>query len=197
MKKLFALALVLGLAVGVTACGDGGKAAADTAIKAAEAAFDAAKAEAVKYVPDQATAVEGAIAAAKAAFAKGDFKGAAAAASELTAKIAALGDAAKAKKAELTTAWEGLSTGLPGVVGAITSRVDILSKSKKLPQGISQEAFDGAKSGLATINAAWAEANDAFKSGDVAGAMAKANTVKAKAAEIMGALNMPVPDALK
>jgi len=34
MKKLFALALVIGLAVGVTACGDGGKAAADAAIKA-------------------------------------------------------------------------------------------------------------------------------------------------------------------
>jgi len=197
MKKLFALALVIGLAVGVTACGDGGKAAADAAIKAAETAFSAAAAEAMKYVPDQAKSVEGAIAAAKAAFDKGDFKGATAAASELTAKITALGEAATAKKAELTTAWEGLSTGLPGVVGAIQSRVDLLSKSKKLPQGISQEAFDGAKSGLAMINSAWAEANDAFKSGDVAGAMAKASTVKAKAAEIMAALNMPVPDALK
>lgn len=47
------------------------------------------------------------------------------------------------------------------------------------------------------INSAWAEANDAFKSADVAGAMAKANTVNATAAEIRGALNMPVADALK
>jgi len=59
------------------------------------------------------------------------------------------------------------------------------------------EAFDGAQSGFDMINSAWTEANDAFKSGDVAGAMAKAGTVKAKAAEILGALNMPVPDALK
>ena len=134
MKKLFALALVIGLAVGVTACGDGGKAAADTAIKAAETAFSAAAAEAMKYVPDQAKSVEGAIAAARAAFDKGDFKGATAAASELTAKITALGEAATAKKAELTTAWEGLSTGLPGVVGAIRAASTCCRSRRSCPR---------------------------------------------------------------
>jgi hypothetical protein len=38
------------------------------------------------------------------------------------------------------------------------------------------EAFDGAKSGLDLITSAWTAANDAFKSGDVAGATAKAST---------------------
>jgi hypothetical protein len=73
--------------------------------------------------------------------------------------------------------------------------VDILSKSKKLPANLDKEKFEGAKSGLSEINKVWDEANNAFKEGNLADALAKANTVKEKAAEIMSTLGMQVPEA--
>ena len=45
------------------------------------------------------------------------------------------------------------------MIAAIKSRVDILSKSKKLPAGLDQAKFDGAKSGLAEITKTWEEAS--------------------------------------
>ena len=197
MKKLLALSLALGLGLVVTACGDGGKAVADAAIKSADAAFAAVRTDATMYVPDQTKGVADAIAAAKDGFAKGEFAKALADAKALPSKISALGEAAAAKKTELTTSWNDMSTGLPKVVEAIQGRVDILSKARKLPAGMTKDAFDSAKSGLATMTRTWTEAGDAFKAGNVVDAHAKALSVKAKAAEVMTALGMQVPDALK
>jgi len=53
---------------------------------------------------------------------------------------------------------------------------------------MTQEAFDGAKAGLDMMTQTWTEAGSAFTSGNVAEAVAKAQTVKAKAAEVMTAL---------
>ena len=75
--------------------------------------------------------------------------------------------------------------------------MDILSKSKTLPSTISKESFAAAQSGLDTLNNTWAAAGDAFKSGNVMDAVAKGQSVKAKAAEVMAALGMQVPDALR
>ena len=173
------------------------KAPAEAALTAADTAFAAAQTEAAKYVPDQVKGVEDAIAAAKDSFAKGDYQAALTAAQALPAKISDLTAAAAAKKAELMKSWETLSTGLPQVVASIQSRMDILSKSKKLPAGMDQAKFDGAKAGLDTIKQSWTEATTAFTAGNVADAVAKANTVKAKAAEVLGALGMPVPSGLQ
>lgn len=197
MRKALALVMGLSLMLFVTACGDGGKAAADAAIKAAETAFAAVTAEAAQYVPDQQKVVADAIAAAKDAFAQGNFQQALTDANALTAKIDALKAAADAKKAEVTRSWEALSTGLPQVVTAITERMDILGKAKKLPATLSQEAYDGAKAGLDTVNQTWAAAQDAFKAGNLMDAVAKAGTVKTEAAKIMTALGMELPPALQ
>jgi hypothetical protein len=125
-------------------------------------------------------------------------------AGDVTSKAKALTDAAAAKKAELakaqtelTKSWEDLSGGLPKVVDAIKSRVDILSQAKKLPAGLDKATVDGARTGLETINKTWTEAQEAFRSSNVADTVAKAKTVKTMAADIMTKLGMPVPEALK
>ena len=197
MKRALALAMGLSLALFVTACGDGGKAAADAAINAAQTAFDAVTAEAAQYVPDQQKTVADAIAAAKDAFAKGNYQQALTDAQALTAKITGLKDAVTAKKTELTNNWTALSTGLPQVVTAISDRMSILGKAKKLPAGLTQEAYDGAKAGFDTINQTWAAAQSAFSSGNLMDAVAKANSVKAEAAKVMTALGMQLPPALQ
>ena len=115
----------------------------------------------------------------------------------LPAKITELGNAVAAKKSELTAAWSGLSAALPGVVQAIQSRIGILSKSKRLPAGLDQAKFDEAKTGLETLTATWTEATTAFGAGNLTDAIAKAETVKAKAGSVMGLLNMQIPAALQ
>jgi hypothetical protein len=179
----------------LVACESPDKAPAGTAITTAQTAIDAVKGEAAKYLPDQVKSLEDALATARANFEKKDFKAALAGAQEVTANAKDLGAAVAAKKAELTKAWEEMSSGVPKMVEAIKSRVDILSQSKKLPAGLNKAKLDGAKAGLVALNQSWTEASEAFKSGNMTDAVAKAKAAKDKAVEVMTALNMRVPQA--
>jgi hypothetical protein len=194
MRKYLSIIVAVLVVFSLAAC-SGGKAPAEQAIKAAEEAFNAAKGEAVKYVPDQVKAVEDALNAAKDSFAKKDYAAATSAATSVAAKAKELVAAAAAKKDELTKSWGDLSGGLPQMLDAVKSRVDILSKSKKLPANLDKEKFEGAQSGLAEANKTWDEANSAFKEGNLAAAVAKATAVKEKASEIMATLGMQLPQA--
>jgi hypothetical protein len=202
-RKVIAPLLAVLVGLGLGACASD-KAPAEQAVKAVEDALAAVKAEAVRYVPDQVKAVEDGLATLKASFEKGDYKAILTTAPDLTAKAKALGAAAAAKKqemevkaAELTKTWTDMSAGLPKMVDALRSRVDILSKAKQLPAKVSKATFDEAKAGLATIDQTWTEAQAAFKDGKLEDAVAKANVVKEKAADIMTKLGMPVPTAAK
>ena len=189
--------VILGL-VGVLAAGCASdKGPAETALKAAEEAITAAKGEAGRYVPDQAKALEAALAAAKDKFAKGDYRAALTEAQALPAKAKDLTAAAATKKAELTKAWEGVSAGMPQVMEAIKGRVDILSQAKKLPATMTADQLQAAKSGLTELTQSWTAATEAFKAGNIPDAVAKATAMKPKAAQVLGMLGMPVPDALK
>ena len=197
MKKGLALIAVMLVGLMLVAGCARDKEPAEAAIKAAETAWNAAKGEAAKFVPDQVKAVEDALKSAKDAFEKKEYTQALNAAKDLPGKIKELTAAAAAQKAELTKKWEEMAAGLPKMVEAIRSRVDILSKSKKLPKGMDKAKFEGAKTGLGEITQTWADAENAFKGGNIADALAKANTVKAKATEIMTTLGMQPPAAAK
>lgn len=196
-RHIYGFIVMILAAALLVACGSADKGPAETALKAAEAAVNTAKAEVSKYMPDQASALDAGLAAARDKFNKGDFKAALSDAQSVTAKANELASAVAAKKAELSKTWEEISNGMPKVVQAIQSRVDILSQSKKLPAGITAEKFAEAKAGLAEITKQWSEATAASTSGNLTDALAKATAVKKKAAEVLTALNMPVPDALK
>ena len=81
------------------------------------------------------------------------------------------------------------------MVEAIQSRVNILSKSRRLPAGISKDKFESAKTDLSSITQTWTEASNAFNSGNLMDAVTKAKNVKDKAVEIMNAIGMKVPEA--
>jgi len=196
MNKQKWIILVVALGSMLMSCG-AGKGAATAAIKAAETAWAAAKDNVTKILPDDAKSIDEAIAAAKASLEQGDAKAALAAAKDLPAKIEQLSAGLAAKEAELRGAWDSLNAGLPGVVSAVQKRVDILSKSKKLPAGIEQAAFDGAKSSLAEAKQMWAEAQSAQQNGNLGEAMAKASGVKDLLGKVLTALKMPVPAALQ
>jgi len=194
--KRTAMGIALAIVVlALAACESADKAPAAAALSAAQTAIDAVKTEAMKYMPSQVKSVEDALATAKANFEKQDYKAALAGAQDVAAKAKELGAAAATKKAELTKSWEEVSNGVPKMAEAIKSRVDILAQSKKLPAGLDKAKVDDAKAGLASVNESWTQASDAYKSGDVSGAVVKATAAKDKAVAIMTALNMTVPQA--
>ncbi|HSE96501.1 MAG TPA: hypothetical protein VLD61_11470, partial [Methylomirabilota bacterium] len=202
-RRMIAPLLVALVGLGLAACASD-KGPAEQAVKAVEDALAAVKGEAAKFVPDQLKAVETELAALKASFEKGDYKAILAAGPALTTKAKGLADAAAAKKtemeakaAELTKTWTDMSAGLPKMVDALRSRMDILSKAKQLPAKVSKATFDEAKAGLATIDQTWTDAQAAFKDGKLEDAVAKANMVKERTADTMTKLGMTVPPAAK
>lgn len=175
----------------------GQKAPATQALNAAETALAAIKDDAAKYLPGDLQGVESTLAGLKDSLQKGDFKAVLAGAPALTNQIASLKDAAMAKKTEMeaavataTTSWTAMAADLPNMVSAIQSRVDILGKAKKLPKGMDAAALESAKGGLEMMKSTWTEATAAFSSGSVVDAVAKAQMVKDKGAEVMKALGM-------
>ncbi|MBS0379264.1 MAG: hypothetical protein JSS29_12310 [Proteobacteria bacterium] len=196
MKKQFAWVLGAMMAMLLVACASQ-KGPAEQAVASAETALSAVADQAQKYVPDQYAAVQAQIASAKDSLAKGDYKAVLAAAPAITAAIGSLKDAAAAKAADAEAAlskakdaWSSVSTDTPKMVEAIQTKVEVLSKSHHLPANISKDSLAAAKSGLDSIKATWADATAAATSGDYTGAMAKAQAVRDKAAEIMKSLGM-------
>ena len=170
---------------------------ATQALAGVESALAAIKEEAGKYAPEQLAAVEKRVGELKNSLQKGDYKGILAAAPALTGDVASLKKAAEDKKAEVMAAleaaraeWPALAADLPKMVGAIQSRVDVLSKSRALPKGIDAAGFESAKTGLGEMKAQWDEASAAFLSGDAGVAVEKAKAIQAKGAEVMAALGM-------
>jgi hypothetical protein len=173
---------------------------AQAAITEAETALQGIAADAQKYAPDQYRTVADQLAAAKATFNKGDHKAALAAARDLPAQVTELSAATTAAKDQAVVAmkdeWNALSADVPQMMEAIQSRVDTLSKSRKLPKNIDQESFDAAKSGLESMKQDWAAASQASAAGNVEEAVARVKSAQQKGNEILGLLKMqPAPSA--
>ena len=167
---------------------------AQKAIADIEAAVAAAGEDATKYVPDQVQAVNDQLANLKAMFDKKDYKGVLAAAPAVLTQAQGLTAAAAAKKTEMTDMyageWSTLASSVPQAVAAIQSRVDILSKSKKLPAGMDAATLDNVKTSLAEANSTWAQATQAQAAGDLEQAVTLAQQVKTRTDELLTTLGM-------
>ena len=194
-KQISRIAFVLVSCALVAACGQDKK-LAEAALMKADEAVKAAGPDIAQYAADSWKGVTDSLKAAQDAFARKDYKGALTAANEIPQKLQEASSVAMAKKEELTKAWTEMSEGLPKVVEAIKSRVDILSASRKLPAGMDKAKLEEAKSGLQSASQMWTEASDAAKSGNLTDAVAKANAVKEKAAQLMQGLGMSLPAAM-
>ena len=176
------------------------KGPAEQAVASAQAALDAVRDDAQKYAPEQLGGVEAKLSDMKGAFQQGNYAGVLAAAPAVTSAIASLKDAAATKKVEAEQAlakakddWGPASAAVPKLVDEIARRVETLSKTKRLPKGVSKDTLTAARTGLDSMKSAWADATNASSSGDYTTAMAKAQAVKDKAAEIMKSLDMKPP----
>jgi hypothetical protein len=196
MKKLSLWLSAMLAAMLIVACANQ-KAPAEQAIANAESALGAVRDMAQKYVPDQLQAVETQLSGLKDSLSKGDYKGVIDGAPALMTAIGGLKDAAAAKQADAEAAmakakdaWASMSTDVPKMVDAIQSRVDILSKSRHLPSGVTKDSLAAAQSGLTSMKSAWTDATNAATSGDFSTAMTKGQAVKDQATQIMQSLGM-------
>lgn len=197
MKNALKITVAALCCVALAACSQKGP--AEAALSAAQTAVDGVKADAAKYVPDQAKALTASLTAAREAFDKGDYKVAMEMAQAIPAKASGVAAAVAARKDELTKSWNALSTSVPGLVDQIQAKLDALSAMKKLPRDMDAAKLEAAKTSLADIRKSSGEAADAMKSGNVADAVAKGNAVNAKVADLMAALGLtaagPAPAA--
>jgi chromosome segregation ATPase len=166
---------------------------ATKALTAIETSVTALEDDASRYAPDAYQGVESTLSMLKDSLAKGDYKTVLAGTPELGKSVETLKEAIASGKQQFEAAsaeWSALSADVPKMVEAIQSRVDVLSSSKKLPKNVSQEAFDGAKSGLESMKAEWNEATAAFTDGKASLAVDKAKSVRARGQEVLAALGM-------
>ena len=194
MKRTLLLMLVLGATV-VAGCGPN-QGAAQVSITAAQAAFDAAKDQAMMIVPEEALGIQAAIDGAKASMEKGEFKAAIDSANVIPAKVKAMADGLGAKAAEMQAAWEKMKE-FPQALVALNAQVVKLARAKQLPKGIDAAKVDAAKAALGTITQNWTEAQAAFQSGNLAEAMTKAGMAKQAAVDAMNSLSMALPEMMK
>lgn len=191
-RILTSLVLVAAVAVLTTACSQKGP--AEEAIKAAEAAVTAAKANVEKYVPDQWKSLNDALKNAKDTFGKGDYPAALAAAQAIPGKATEAVNAAKAKKDEYTKAWADIAPSLPAAVKSVEEKVASFAGMKKLPKGMDAAKLDAAKAGLADLKKTSDEAT-AAGAADPMTAIEKGKAVKSKAADLVASLTVSAPAA--
>jgi hypothetical protein len=171
---------------------------AKKAIADIEAAVNAAGPDAAQYIPDQLQAVTTQVADLKAKFDQKDYKGVLAAAPAMLAQAQGLAgatesarQAAQAAALEAMNAeWGTLSADLPSQLAAVTSRVAILSKSKKLPAGLDAATVEAAKSGADEARTLWDQAAAAQAAGNVEQAVPAARQAKEKLDAAMAGLGM-------
>ncbi len=187
------LALALGVMALAAACGKG---AAEQALATATSALDQAKPEIEKYVPGEMKAITGEMSKAKAAFDKGDYKGALAAGQALVPKIQTALEAATKKKDELLAAFGALRTSLPAMVDALRARLGKLAAAQTMPAGLDKSTVETAQANLETVGKTWTDAMSKFDSGDIVIAMTQANDVKTKVEEMAKAF-LPAAPARK
>jgi hypothetical protein len=197
-KSVFARFLSLAMvAVLLAGCGNQME-PAKNAIGGIEAAIAAAGPDAAQYIPDQLQAVTSQLNDLKMKFDQKDYKGVLAAAPALLTQAQGLASAAgSAKQAAQAAAlealngeWATLSTDIPAQLAAVTSRVGILSKSKKLPAGLDATSFEAVKTGTDEAKTLWDQATAAQTAGNMEQAVTAARQVKVNLDAAMTALGM-------
>ena len=167
---------------------------AKNAIDNITATLGAVTPDAQKYIPDQLASAQSKLAELTASYDKKDYAAVLSRAPAVLAEVNGLAAAAVAKKDEILkevgNEWRALAASVPASVTAVQSRIDELSKTKRVPKGIDLTA---AKSGLADATSAWEKAQTAFKSGNAEDAVAAGKDAKSKLDSAAAALKLDLP----
>lgn len=191
MRKTRILAAVAAATLLFTACANQQE-PAENAVARVEASLSEFKADAEQYAADELKGVEESIAKLKGELASKNYKAVVMQSPTVASTVAALKESVARKKAEaeemLAAAqaeWTELSASVPELVTRLQAKVDSLTRSRKLPQGLDKASFENAKQEFEGLKSSWAEAGAEFGSGMVADAVRRARAAKAKGEELM------------
>ena len=172
---------------------------AEQAVAKIDASLSEIRADAQQYAADQLKAVDTSVTRLKENLAKQDYRAVVMGAPSVASEVAALKDQVATAKADAEatlaaaqTEWNDLTASVPPLVEKLQARVDQLSKSRKFPKGMDKAGFDSAKANFESLKTEWTEAGSEFASGQAASAVRKARSAKAKAEELINALEVKV-----
>jgi len=176
------LALAFLCAVGLAGCA---KRSAESAIRDAESDMTAMQAAAEKVAPKEFKVLSDSVAAMKAKVAAGDYSGALMGARTVGTMARDLRANLASRTTQLTNSFNGVAATLPKEIDAVTAKVRDLAAMKKLPKEVDPARFAALKDQVGTWSQAWANADAAFKAGNLADALSQANDLKNKVADAM------------
>ena len=180
----------------LTAC-ENRKDPAEKTIAQIESSIAEVRPDAEKYAPDDLKGLDESVATLKRGFGNKRYNEVLTAAPSVASAVTTLKETiAKAKadgEAILAAAqaeWTELNASVPPLVDAIQSRVDILSKSRKLPKDVDKAGFETIKTDFETVKTDWADATREYTAGAAADAVRKGRAARTKAEEIHARLGM-------
>lgn len=188
MRRVLSFAGILAVVALTAACAKG---PAEAALKAADASIESVKAQAEPFVPEQFAALQADATAARELFNKGDYKGTVEAANAIPAKAQEVLTAAQTRKDELTKSFTEVSSSVPTLVQAVTTKVAELKG--KAPKGMDKASFDTATAAVASLGPRWAEITNSFQGGDILSAVEKAKSFKTEVEGLAAQLGVTTP----
>lgn len=194
-KTLVALAAT---ALVLAACANQ-KEPAEKAMAQVESSLAEFRAEAEKYAAEELKGVEESVAKLKKNLTGKDYQAVVLGAPSVASAVKSLKDTVATKKSDMEAIlaaaqaeWTDISAKMPQMVEALQSRIDTLSKSRKLPADLDKATFDSVKTDFEALKTEWTEASSEFASGMSADAVRKARNAKTKGEVILAKLGMPV-----
>jgi chromosome segregation ATPase len=172
---------------------------AEQAVAQIDASLNEIRADAQQYAAEQLQAVDTSVTRLKDNLAKKDYRAVVVGAPSVQSEVNALKDQVATAKADAAatlaaaqTEWNDLTASVPPMVEKLQARVDQLSKTRKYPKGMDKAGFESAKANFESLKSEWTEAGSEFASGQAASAVRKARNAKAKAEELINALEVKV-----
>ncbi len=190
----YANLLILGFAaLQLAACEDKMEGARQ-ALDRVSVAVTTTSTDATKYVPEQMAALQSEMAHLDASYDEKDYAKVMAGAPAVLADAKTVAANAREKKDDIARAvaaqWSGLSTSLPQWITLVKTRINSLSKIKRVPKDIN---LGVARSAMADAADGWERAQAEKESGEVDEAVATAKDVKAKTESAAAALRLQLP----
>lgn len=184
MRTHALLALML-----VAACG-GGRSKAQTAIAAAEEALAPIAPEARRVVPEQLKVLTDAVAVAKDAMTRKQYDSAYARVHWVPTQTDSLAQAIVKEKAAITEEMNMLNVAMPRNLGLVKTRIDDLSRRRRLPRTISPETFDTVKTTYGEGVEEWPRIMTAYTAGELHDAISRATALKLRVSRAMEAVGL-------
>jgi len=182
MPRSSSLMLTPMLLVAMAGCA---KSSANSAVAKAEKDIAALPPDAAKVAPKEVKAMNESIAALKTDIANGNFRDALMGGRGVSSQARDLALNLNARRTQITAAFNSTAEELPKRLATLQAKVDELGKARRLRPDVDATKFAALKAALPSWTQAWADASQAFKNGDIAVALSRANEVKAHVAEAM------------